>query len=142
VTPPGKQWTAQLDKAETAAAPGSARDGHGLTRIARAVGVNPRPSASSSAATPAPSARAARRHRRTLRRVVGHAPPAAPAWSGPRPPAGTRAIAGSWRAAAALDDDLLDTPDYRPPQGWKPATGTGTAPDIRPPHRHHRENRP
>jgi plasmid maintenance system antidote protein VapI len=43
-----------------------------------------------------------------------------------------RAIAGDWCAAAALDDDQLDIPGYRPSQGWKPATGTGTAPDIRP----------
>ena len=42
-----------------------------------------------------------------------------------------RAIAGNWCAAAALDDDQLDTPGYRPRQGWKPATGTGTAPGIR-----------
>ena len=43
-----------------------------------------------------------------------------------------RAIAGNWCAAAALDDDQLDIPGYRPRHGWKPATGTGTAPDIRP----------
>ena len=43
-----------------------------------------------------------------------------------------RAIAGNWCAAAALDDDLLDTPGYRPNYGWKPATGTGVAPDIVP----------
>ena len=49
-----------------------------------------------------------------------------------------RAIAGDWCAAAALDDDLLDTPGYRPRYGWKPAAGTGIAPDIRPPVRHHR----
>ena len=53
-----------------------------------------------------------------------------------------RAIAGTWCAAAALDDDQLDVPGYRPDQGWKPAAGTGTAPDIRPPARHHRKNRP
>jgi plasmid maintenance system antidote protein VapI len=53
-----------------------------------------------------------------------------------------RAITGNWCAAAALDDDQLDTPGYRPRQGWKPATGTGTAPDIHPSHRHQRENRP
>ena len=47
-----------------------------------------------------------------------------------------RAIAGNWCAAAALDDDQLDVPGYRPRQGWKPATGTGTAPYIRPPARH------
>ena len=43
-----------------------------------------------------------------------------------------RAIAGNWCAGAALDDDQLDVPGYRPRQGWKPAAGTGTAPDIRP----------
>jgi len=46
-----------------------------------------------------------------------------------------RAIAGNWCAAAALDDDLLDTPGYRPRHGWKPARGTGTAADLRPPAR-------
>ena len=49
-----------------------------------------------------------------------------------------RAIAGNWCAAAALDDDLLDIPGYRPRHGWKPATGTGVARDIHPPARHHR----
>ena len=48
-----------------------------------------------------------------------------------------RAIAGNWCAAAALDDDQLDIPGYRPRYGWKPATGTGVAPDIRPAARHH-----
>jgi len=43
-----------------------------------------------------------------------------------------RAIAGDWCAGAALDDDQLDVPGYRPRQGWKPAAGTGVAPDIRP----------
>ena len=52
-----------------------------------------------------------------------------------------RAIAGNWCAAAALDDDQLDIPGYRPDQGWKPAAGTGTAPDIRPPARHHRRRK-
>jgi hypothetical protein len=41
-----------------------------------------------------------------------------------------RAIAANWCAGAALDDDQLDTPGYRPGHGWKPACGTGTAPDI------------
>ena len=45
------------------------------------------------------------------------------------------AIAGDWCAAAALDDDQLDVPGYRPRYGWKPATGTGVAPAIRPPAR-------
>ena len=46
-----------------------------------------------------------------------------------------RAIAGNWRAGAGLDDDELDVPGYRPASGWKPATGTGIAPDIHPPAR-------
>jgi hypothetical protein len=49
-----------------------------------------------------------------------------------------RAIAGDWCAPAALDDDQLDVPGYRPQYGWKPATGTGVAPDIRPGRRHRR----
>jgi transcriptional regulator with XRE-family HTH domain len=52
-----------------------------------------------------------------------------------------RAIAGNWCAGAALDDDLLDIPGYRPRHGWKPATGTGVAPDIPPPARRQRRNR-
>jgi lambda repressor-like predicted transcriptional regulator len=44
-----------------------------------------------------------------------------------------RAIAGNWCAAAALDDDKLDTPGYKPGYGWRPATGTGVAADIHPP---------
>jgi hypothetical protein len=43
-----------------------------------------------------------------------------------------RAIAGNWCAGAGLDDDQLDTPGYKPAARWKHATGTGTAPDIRP----------
>jgi hypothetical protein len=46
-----------------------------------------------------------------------------------------RAIAGNWCAGAALDDDHLDTPGYRPTHGWKPACGTGTATGIHPPAR-------
>ncbi len=52
-----------------------------------------------------------------------------------------RAIAGNWCAGAALDDDLLDIPGYRPRQGWKPATGTGTVPDIQPPRPRRRSRR-
>ena len=52
-----------------------------------------------------------------------------------------RAIAGNWCPPAALDDDQLDTPGYRPRYGWKPATGTGVAPEIRPPARRRRRNR-
>jgi hypothetical protein len=49
-----------------------------------------------------------------------------------------RAAAGNWCAAAALDDDKLDTPGYRPRSRWRPAAGTGLAPDIHPPARRHR----
>ena len=52
-----------------------------------------------------------------------------------------RAITGNWCAAAALDDDQLDVPGYRPRHGWKPAAGTGTAPDIRPPARRRRRRK-
>ena len=34
-----------------------------------------------------------------------------------------------WPAAAGLDDDQLDEPGYRPWCRYRPATGTGTAPD-------------
>ena len=102
-------------------------------------------------------ARAARRPPRTIRKLVrGDARTVSPqlrdaiadlydAWWDKRAPGRTRferaaataarkrAIAGNWCAAAALDDDRLDIPGYRPRHGWKPATGTGTAPDIRPP---------
>jgi hypothetical protein len=54
-----------------------------------------------------------------------------------------RAITGNWCAAAAMDDDQLDIPGYQPEYGWKPATGTGVAPDVRLPsrRRHHRRRR-
>ena len=48
-----------------------------------------------------------------------------------------RAAAGNWCAAAALNDHQLDTPGYRPRAGYRPATGTGVAPDIRLPVRRH-----
>jgi plasmid maintenance system antidote protein VapI len=60
------------------------------------------------------------------------APARTPAERGAATAARKRAIAGDWCAAAALDDDLLDTLGYQPAWGWKPATGTGTAPDIHP----------
>jgi hypothetical protein len=52
-----------------------------------------------------------------------------------------RAAAGNWCAPAALNDDQLDTPGYRPRCHWRPATGTGTAPDIQPPTRLRRKKR-
>jgi transcriptional regulator with XRE-family HTH domain len=111
--------------------------GHGSARIARALGVR----------------------EMTIRRLVrGDTPTVSArlrdaitdlydAWWDKRAPERTRfersaataarrkAIAGNWCAGAGLDDDELDTPGYRPASGWKPATGTGVAPDIRPPAR-------
>ena len=49
-----------------------------------------------------------------------------------------RASAGNWCAGAALDDDQLDVPAYRPRTGYRPATGTGVAPDISLPVRRYR----
>jgi len=45
-----------------------------------------------------------------------------------------RAAAGNWCAGAALDENQIDTPGYRPRSRWRPATGTGTAPDVYPRH--------
>jgi hypothetical protein len=69
------------------------------------------------------------------------APARTPSDRGAATAARKRAIAGNWCAAAALDDDQLDTPGYQPQQGWIPATGTGIAPDICPPAHRHRKNR-
>jgi hypothetical protein len=57
-----------------------------------------------------------------------------------RTPAERRAIAYAlrqaachdWPAAAGLDEDLLDEPGYRPWCRYRPAAGTGTAPDFPP----------
>jgi plasmid maintenance system antidote protein VapI len=106
--------------------------GHSSARIARALGVR----------------------EMTIRRIVrGDASSVSPqlrdavtdlydAWWDKRAPERTRAeraaatlarrhaIAGNWCAPAALDDDKLDTPGYRPRSRWRPATGTGVAPDT------------
>jgi hypothetical protein len=115
--------------------------GHGSARIARALGVR----------------------EETIQRLVrGDARTISPplrdaiadlydAWWDKRAPERTRperaaaararrhAIAGNWCAGAALDDDQLDAPVYRPRTGYRPATGTGTAPDIRLPVRRYRK---
>jgi hypothetical protein len=52
-----------------------------------------------------------------------------------------RAIVGNWCAGVGLDDDQLDIPGYRPTSGWEHATGTGTAPEIRPRRRSRRNKR-
>jgi lambda repressor-like predicted transcriptional regulator len=117
--------------------------GHGSARIARALGTR----------------------EMTIRRIVrGDSPTVSPAlrdavadlydaWWDRRAPerskaehaaataARRRAIAGNWCAGAGLDDDRLDTQGYKPAAKWKPATGTGTAPDINPPARNKKTKR-
>jgi transcriptional regulator with XRE-family HTH domain len=117
--------------------------GHGSARIARALGVR----------------------ETAVRQIVrGDAPAVSrslrdaaadlyDAWWDKRAPEGTRAeraaasaarrraIAGNWCAGAGLDDDQLDTPGYKPRSNWKPATGTGTAPDIHPAAKPRKNNR-
>jgi len=118
--------------------------GHGSPRIARAADVHPQT-----------IRKLVRGDTRTVSQQLRDAIASLyDAWWDKRAPARTRferaaataarkrAIAGNWCAAAALDDDLLDTPGYRPRQGWKPATGTGTAPDIHPRSRTRQETRP
>jgi len=117
--------------------------GHGSARIARALGVRPQAIAelvSGHTATISPHLRD---------QVITlydawwdkRAPERTRAERGAATAARRRAIAGNWCAPAALDDDQLDIPGYRPQYGWKPATGTGVAPDIIPPARHPRSRR-
>uniref|UniRef100_UPI0026072BCC hypothetical protein n=1 Tax=Trebonia sp. TaxID=2767075 RepID=UPI0026072BCC len=111
--------------------------GHGSARIARAVGVNDttiRDLVRGDTITITPGLRDA------IITVYDawwdkRAPERTRAERGAATAARRRAIAGNWCAGAGLDDDELDTPGYRPASGWKPATGTGVAPDIRPPAR-------
>lgn len=41
-----------------------------------------------------------------------------------------RARIRKWPTPANLDEDSLEIPGYKPPGGWRPATGTGVAPDY------------
>jgi hypothetical protein len=117
--------------------------GHGSARIARAVGVHP--------VTIRKLVRGdARTVSQQLRDAIAEL---YDAWWDKRAPGRTRAeraaataarkraMTGDWCAPAAMDDDQLDSPGYRPEYGWKPATGTGVAPDIRPPARHLRRRK-
>jgi hypothetical protein len=117
--------------------------GHGSARIARAAGVREitiRKLVTGDARTISPKLRD------TITAVYDawwdkRAPERTRSQRGAATAARKRAIAGNWCAAAALDDDQLDVPGYRPRHGWKPATGTGPAPDIHPPSRHHRRRK-
>ena len=123
--------------------------GHGSARIARAAG-----------ASPAVIRRLVRGETSTVStglrdRVTAvydawwdkRAPDRTPAERSAATSARLRAIRGDWCAAAALDDDQLDTPGYEPGHGWRPASGTGTAGDLLAPepaghHRHVDRGRP
>ena len=108
--------------------------GHGSARIARAAGVREmtiRALVRGDARTISPQLRD------TIAAVYDawwdkRAPERTRAERGAATTARRRAIAGNWCAGAALDDDQLDVPGYRPRQGWKPAAGTGVAAGIRP----------
>ena len=103
--------------------------GHSSARIARAVGTGPR---TIRALVTGQSPTVSTRVRDAVTVVYD-------AWWDKRAPERTRheraaatsarrrAIAGNWCAAAALDDDELDRPGYRPAFGWRPAHGTGVA---------------
>jgi len=106
--------------------------GHGSARIARALGVREmtvRAIVAGDAATVSTA----------LRDAVAdlydawwdkRAPERTRAERGAATAARRRAIAGNWCAGAGLDDDQLDVPGYKPKSKWKPATGTGVAPDV------------
>jgi hypothetical protein len=55
-----------------------------------------------------------------------------PAWRRAAARALRQAACQDWPAAAGLEEDLLDEPGYRPWCRYRPATGTGTAPDFPP----------
>jgi plasmid maintenance system antidote protein VapI len=111
--------------------------GHDCTRIARAAGASPaviRKLAQGRAADVTPDLQ------ERIQNIWE-------AWWDKTPPQRTpaeRAAATSARATArrhnwctplGLDEDLIDCIGYQPSHGWLPATGTGTAPDLAPPHR-------
>jgi hypothetical protein len=108
--------------------------GHDSTRIARALG-----------APPWLVRRVVRGEARTVTAEFGAA--ACQLWEAwwdktppVRTPAQRRAAARAlrqakhhgWPAAAGLEEDLLDEPGYRPWCRYRPAAGTGTAPDFPP----------
>ena len=115
--------------------------GHGSARIARALGVREETIQRLVRGDTRTSARTCATRSPTSTTPGGtSAPPNAPAPNAPPPlaPAAGQP-AGNWCAGAALDDDKLDTPGYRPQSRWRPATGTGIAADINPPTRLHRK---
>ena len=108
--------------------------GHGSARIARAAGVSP---AAIRAIVAGHTTTVSCRLRDAVAAVYDawwdkRAPERTPAERAAATRARRRAISGNWCAAAALDDDRLDSPGYQPEHGWRPAQGTGTARDVSP----------
>lgn len=108
--------------------------GHDATRIAHALGI-----------TPSTARRLITGRTATITPALRHlACQLWDAWWDKRPPEHTtarrRAATTARRAAqrngwpqpAALDEDCLDQPGYRPYAIWRPAAGTGTAPAFHP----------
>jgi hypothetical protein len=108
--------------------------GHDSARIARALGV-----------PPALVRRVVHGHARTITcQFQAAAGQLWDAWWDKTPPCRTpaqrraaaralrQAARHDWPAGAGLDEDLLDEPGYRPWCRYRPATGTGTAPDFPP----------
>ena len=110
--------------------------GHGSARIARAVGVHPttiRQLVRGNATTISPQLRD------TITAVYDawwdkRAPERTRAERGAATAARKRAIAGNWCAAAALDDDQLDTPGYRPRRAGNPPPAPASPPTSTRPH--------
>ena len=103
--------------------------GHGSARIARAIGASP---AVIRSLTRGETFTVSVRLRDRVTAVYEawwdkRAPRGTPAEHAAATRARNRAIRGDWCAAAALDDDLLDVPQYQPEHGWRSAQGTGTA---------------
>jgi hypothetical protein len=109
--------------------------GHGSARIARALGVR---EATVRAIVTGDAPTVSTRLRDDVTSLYDawwdkHAPERDRHERGAATAARRKAIAGNWCAGAGLDDDQLDAPGYKPKSTWKPAAGTGTAPDTSPP---------
>jgi hypothetical protein len=109
--------------------------GHDATRIAAALGTSPTTArrlitGQTATITPALADQAARLWDAWWDKTPPQNTP-------PRRRAATKARhtarRGKWPTPAALDEDELDHPGYRPYAIWRPAAGTGPAPDFCPP---------
>ena len=106
--------------------------GHGYTRLAHAVGSSPsdiRKIIQGQAAEVTPQLHDRVRH--VWEAWWDKTPPVRTAAEGAAATkARERARRGGWCTPLALDEDVIDCVGYQPEHGWRPATGTGTAPDL------------